>query len=294
MVQRWGQGTPLIGKSLAKFGRVGQMLASPCVPEPMLWVEAFFIGGAHAFWSLAKPSALGHGSPLSMSVFGSHSRTRQPKEPNMRYRANGELIPGPEFQFPNGLGWTMFKIPFFLARQVGWYLMIYDAFATGAYVWTSTAFKWAGCPVPTQPYAWCKEGAHLVVPNEHGTAGACKSSVVHDVAFGGGTAIIPGGSTYTAMFQCTSKPWSVLPNEFVPANGFLRNNVTGQTWAQSPQSESADGNKHTVSIARAQTAGLANESITAVVNSGGAGYCDIENSIFYVQIFPFDNLLADP
>jgi hypothetical protein len=291
----WGSDVPLIGKSLAKFGKVGQMLASPCQPTPELWIKASWVGLAHAVWSLAKPSALSpHGSPVSESVFGGHSRTRPSKGNGMRYRWNGELIPGPEFQWPQGEGWAMWKIPFFLARQAGWYLLVFDATANGFLNWTSTAMKWAGCPVHGVPYGICKEAAHLILPHEVDVTGACSYFFKTDgLAFGGGGAIVPAGSTWTAMLSITSKPWSVLPNEYAPATGRIINETTGTIYQGSPPTPPKDGIQGSVAIARAAVAETGDEHIRFQVDGGG-GYCDIVGSTTFIQVSPFDNLLADP
>lgn len=294
MGHRWGSTTPLIGKSLAKFGKVGQMLATPCTPSPEIWVEASWVGIAHAIWSIAKPSALSpHGSPVSESVFGGHGRTRPTKGNGMRYRWNGELIPGPEFGWPVGEGWAKWKIPFQAARLAGWYLLIFDAAADGLLNWTSTAYKWAGCPIPGYPYGWGLEAAHLIIPNEHDVTGAFKSQSIHNVAFGGGRAVVPANATYTAMCSITSKPWSVLPNEFGPATGMIINETTGVTYGGSAPAPGANGTTGSVAVARAQNAGTGPENITFAVEGSG-GFCDIEGSTSYIQISPFDNLLADP
>jgi hypothetical protein len=294
MGHMWGSGTPLIGKSLAKFGKVGQLLATPCSPSPELWVYASWVGLAHAIWSIGKPSALSpHGSPVSESVFGSHGRKTPAKGNGMRYRWNGELIPGPAFQWPQGEGWAKWEMPFAKLRQAGFYLLIFDAAAEGLLNWTSTAYKWAGCPVPGYPFGWGLEGAHLILPNEHDVTGAFKQQQIHNVAFGGGRAVVPANSTWTAMCSITSAPWMVLPDQFGPATGSVINTTTGTVYGGSPPAPGANGSMGSVAIARAQNSGSSDEVIEFHVEGSG-GFCVIDGSTSYVQISPFDNLLADP
>lgn len=294
MGKMWGSNVPLIGKSLTKWGKVGQILAQPCTPSPELWVYASWKGIATAIWSLGKPTALGqHGSPASMSVFGKHGRTTPKNSPGPRYRWNGELMPGPEIQWPQGEGWAMWKIPVMLVRTAGWYLLVYDALANGALAWTSQTYKYGGCPDPTQPFFWGLHMDWILGPGAQSHLFAFSPSQSHGVTVDGSGVHIDPGRDYVIAANCTSKQTQGLP--YAPCSLTIRNSTTGQSWnSASPTSPKTGGGMSAMAVARGQAgSAIGGEQISFDLSQGG-GWSNVKGSLVYVQINKSDNLLPDP
>lgn len=296
MGSRWGSNVPLIGKSLNKFGMIGDMLAQPCTPSPELWVKASFTGLAHAIWSAAKPSALSpHGSPTSMSVFGKHGRTNPKGSIGPRYRMNGELIPGPEIQWPTGEGWSMWKIPVMLARTAGWYLLIFDAAANGFVYWTSTAYKWAGCPIvsPTTKILWGNVIDDIIAPNQHGAIWTLNPYFNNGINFAGDTLIVPSGGYFVVGASLSCRKTLGLP--FSAAKLTIIHEETGETWHGSEPKPRRPGSStlQTSAVARGTAPHVGDNHVRFLVEGGGE-WCNWMGSSIYIQATPFDNLLADP
>lgn len=296
MGKRWGSNFPIVGKTLNKFGMVGDMLAQPCTPSPELWVKATWVGAAHAIWSLAKPSALSpHGSPTSMTVFGKHGRTNPKGKIGPRYRMNGELIPGPEIQWPQGDGWSMWKIPVNLARRIGWYVLVFDAFGDGILNWTSTAYKWAGCPIitPKTKVLWGNVIDDIIAPNQHGAIWTLNPSFNSGIAFGGDTAIIPAGSYFVASASISSRKTLGLP--YSAPKLTIRNRTTGERFDSGETKPRKPGSSTMQSTAIARmTASMDQDNEIQFLVEGGPNWCNWMGSSIYIQDTPFDNMLADP
>lgn len=297
MGKRWGSNFPIIGKTLNKFGMIGDMLAQPCSPSPELWVKASFTGIAHMIWSLAKPSALSpHGSPTSMSVFGKHGRTNPKGSIGPRYRMNGELIPGPEIQWPTGEGWNMWKIPVTLARTAGWYFLIYDATANGLLYWTSTAYKWGGCPIitPETKVMWGNQIDDIIAPNQHGAIWTLNPFFnPHNIPFGGETLIIPSGSYYVASASVSSRQTLGLP--YSAPSLIIKHEESGEVFKGSDPTPRKPGSSimQSTAVARGNAAHSGDNHITFHIEGTG-GWSNWKGSSIYAQLTPFDNLLADP
>jgi hypothetical protein len=295
MGSMWGSNVPLIGKSLTKFGKVGQLLATPCAPSPELWVYAAWKGVAKAIWSVGKPSALSpHGSPTSMSVFGKHGRTTPKTSPGPRYTWNGELIPGPEFQWPQGEGWAMWKVPVQLVRTAGWYLLVFDALATGVLAWTSQTYQYAGCPIPGYPMLAGTETDHLLFPGNTEGPASLHPVINTGVPYGGGRVFIGPNENYTAFYGVTSAPWGVAPDNPGTATGRVIVEETGQVFEGATPSPGAGGKMYSPAFARNQNSGSTGHTIRFEVHNNGPGFCIVDGSTVYCQIIPFDNLLGDP
>lgn len=294
---RWGQDVPLIGKSIAKFGHIGEIFSTPCSPQPQIIVKAFWQGLGKALWQIGKPTALSpHGNPASMTVFGSHGRKLAPPRTRRAaplYRFNGELMPGPYIAWPPGLGWRILEVPTNLVRRAGWYFLIFDATANGLLTWTSMTYQYAGCLVHGIPHVWGKNVDEYVTPlTDKIGMGALNPFVNTGIAFGGGHAVIPAGATYTAYCNVTSQRIPGL-DPFVPAKGLVENDGTGQHWSDGPLQEAPDGTFQHVTIARGQTAGAADEHVNIWI-VGGGGWCNVKNSTLYIQLSLYDGVLPDP
>lgn len=294
MGKMWGSGVPLIGKSLTKWGKVGQILAQPCTPEPELWVWASWKGVATVIWSLGKPSALSsHGSPTSMSVFGKHGRTNTKNQPGPRYRWNGELMPGPEIQWPKGEGWAMWKVPVMLWRRAGWYLLVYDALANGALAWTSQTYKYAGCPDPTQPFFWGYHMDWILAPGAQSHLFAFDPSRSHGVTVDASGVNIPDGRHYVIAANVTSKQTQGLP--YAPASLTIRNHTTGQSWNSQPPVKPKNGiGMAAMTVARGEAGHTGTGEQIEFALSQGGGWSNVKGSLVYVQIDKDDHILPDP
>jgi hypothetical protein len=294
MGSMWGSNVPLIGKSLVKWGKVGQIIAQPCTPSPELWVYASWKGIATIIWSLGKPTALSsHGSPGSMTVFGKHGRTKPVNQPGPRYRWNGELMPGPEIQWPTGEGWSMWKVPVMLARTAGWYLLVYDALANGALAWTSQTYQYGGCPNPTFPHLWGTQIDDIIAPHQHGAIWTLDPHSNTGINFGGDAAIIPAGRDYMAVASLSCRKTLGLP--FSAATLRVVNDNTGQQWSASDPAPKKPGSStlQSTAIVRGSTGLGSDEQIRFVVDGGGE-WCNWQGSSLYIQMSHSDNLLPDP
>lgn len=130
---------PVIGPWIAKIGAISSILATPCNVTPTIFVEAFFYAAPNMIWSLFKPDPIDTKLEFAGRPHGRPRRSRQMKEAEKR--ALGTFGNGKYSSF----AWEVND----LAQRVGWYLMIADVAIDNALLWTSTAYKWSGCPTGT-------------------------------------------------------------------------------------------------------------------------------------------------
>lgn len=138
-----------------KIGHVSDIMAQPCQPTPMIWVEAYFSSLPTLIWSLFKPDPF----DLSGGKGGRpHKRTRKFVLNCFGYEraiavAGGSL-----------LKWACFAGEW--SNMIGWYFLVADASVDLAVNWSSTAMRWSGCKIPGEP--WGTINYHDVVPVENG------------------------------------------------------------------------------------------------------------------------------
>jgi hypothetical protein len=188
----------------------------------------------------------------------------------------------------------MWKVPVELTRLAGWYLLIYDALATGLLAWTSMTYAYKGCANPEGKFLWGREGDHLLFPGNREGPAAFSSGVNHGISYGGGRALIPANSIWTAFYGGTSAPWGVQPNNPGVATFRVINEATGEVHEGSPPTPDASGRLRSMALAQAQQAGGADHTIRWEVTNEGPGFCIVDGSLVYVQIEPFPSIFPDP
>lgn len=299
MAQPWGSGIPIIGNTIARFGKVGQILATPCATTPQIWVDAFFIGAAVAVWTLAKPSALApYGSPASETVFGAHGRTRptlKRRGNGFRYEFNGEIMPGPALDLPPGPGWRIWNVPIQLIRRVGWWLLVFDAVGEGLVAWTSTAYQYAGCPVPGVPFMFGTDVDKVYLPGSHGGhPGGFDPATFQNtgIAYGDGRVIVPPGHTYTVAASANSTKVGNIPLGHVGIQ--ITNETTGQVVTSGEGKQQEDGSWKTAAAMRGGETGTQSQTIRIDQTFDGNGAANTVGSICWIQADANRNLLADP
>lgn len=137
-----GEHIPLIGHQIARIGRVIDITAQPCDPDPVIAVLAFFYAAPIAFGTLFKPAYL------------NDQEEHFAERPGLRTGRHGRRRFDVEEEFPGigatgkKVGWVLFKVQALLQR-LGWYFMIADVATQLAVNWTSLAYVWGGCGDPT-------------------------------------------------------------------------------------------------------------------------------------------------
>lgn len=138
-----GEELPVVGPWIGKFGRVQDIMATPCDVDPGIWVLAFFAGAPTAFFSLLKPDPF----DLVTERFGQgHKKKRKRK---FRY---DRLVSLPKPTKP-GLQWMFFRVGQ-MAERLGWYILIADVAFEWALTWSSMAYQWSGCADPNASWGW--------------------------------------------------------------------------------------------------------------------------------------------
>jgi len=180
---------PIIGKQIAKVGKVYDIMQMPCAPTPEIWTLAFFYGIPRLLWSLYKPDPLDE-------TWSRVGRTRGVKRrQKMRYTEEYTN----DIKVGSGLRWVRWAGDW--VQRIGWWMLIADAATSHALYWTSAAYAFEGCKTPNNPYA---QGS-LTTPYWEITGDLWQP--VSNVAFdnkvfigGGGKVFIPAGYGYYAGF----------------------------------------------------------------------------------------------
>lgn len=138
-----GQKLPIVGPWIGKFGRVADIMATPCDVDPGVWVLAFFTGAPTALFSLFKPD------PFDMVTerFGGGHKKRGRR----RFRWD-EMVQLPK-PTKGGMSWVFFRVGSW-AERLGWYMLIADVAFEWAVNWSSMAYQWSGCPDPNASWGW--------------------------------------------------------------------------------------------------------------------------------------------
>jgi len=287
----WGGGTPLIGHSLANYGRIGQLFSTGCTPSAEIWVEAFWYGAAKAFWTAAKPTALGkHGGPQSLFEFGVHRRTAAPKtgKSNPFGIANiGELMPGRSLPVPPGKAWALFEMPIALIRRAGWYLLIFDSISEGLYKWASVAYTFNGCPVEGVPNAYERwpEFHIAITPGLRGPAIGYNLVANSDLVVAGNGIVVPAGYTFTVAAAAVGKSLSDPPKNVsveIQVDGI--GGLNGQ--ATSTSMPNTDGGTTGARIWRRQQTGAHAVGLEFYFAGFPQDLIDVQGSSVYVQASP--------
>jgi len=189
----------------------------------------------------------------------------------------------------------MWKIPVTLARTVGWYLLIFDAASNGFLNWTSTAYKWQGCPIitPTTKVLWGRQIDDIIAPHQVGAIWTLNPSSNTGVAFGGDVAILPAGSYFVASASVSSRQTLGLP--YTAPTLTIIHTETGERWKGSEPQPRTPGSTimQSTAVARGSATAAVDNHLQFLVE-GGTGWSNWKGSSIYIQETPFDNLLADP
>lgn len=171
--QMYGQarGLPIIGKHLGRIGRILDIWASPCAPDPYLFLS--YIASApdaigFAVATLFKPQETDY---MASRLVGTHRRgqnlTGKYRRPEIdMYKNLATLTQFTKFRSSNGTEAGMIT-GIQLGRLAGWYLAVAEATTAGLLRWVSAAYTMAGCVVPPvkRLSAYIPEGTVIAFPN---------------------------------------------------------------------------------------------------------------------------------
>lgn len=182
---------PLIGSDIAQIGQVVDIFATPCAPEPKVWVRAFWQAVPFLLISLFKPE------PVEITPLRRRNR-RHGK--GIRITGRFQEMAEVRFSVPRGFGWVAFTHE--IMERVGWWLLVLDATTDFAVYWTSTVYEYAGCTTPGAPYAqlWRNKLQSFAIA-EAGWGGPHLLDFRQHIFQAGGDQItVPAGAQ--ASFQC--------------------------------------------------------------------------------------------
>lgn len=134
---------PVVGPWIGKFGKIQDIMATPCEVSPEVWVLAFFSGAPMALFSLFKPDPFDQVS--QRAGLGHKKRTRR----RFRWDDAIKLDPGKR----GSLRWVVFRLGSW-AERIGWYMLIADVAFDWAYNWSSMAYQWSGCQNPNASWGY--------------------------------------------------------------------------------------------------------------------------------------------
>lgn len=180
---------PIIGGTIYKIGQVYDIVNTPCDADPWLWVYGFWHEVPMIFAMLFLPDPI----DTVQDRFG------RPHHRKRKYRGKAAGYKLPDINPGKGLGWAAWKMTEWIDR-VGWYLLIADVSVEFALNWTSTVYKWAGCPLPGTPYRTMSRSYGLEQFPGDWSAVNTVTSDGHIFRDGGvDTIVVPAG--YTASFM---------------------------------------------------------------------------------------------
>jgi hypothetical protein len=141
MAYKWSQGPgdwlydlPIIGDDLARLGKIQEIYFTPCSPDAIVWVKAFFQQVPTAMLSLYKPQL------IDVNIKHRGGKPRKAKKlkwsPSIFFRDALVEIPVPR--------WVPFRV-WEGAQRIGWYFLVADVAEHVAINWMSTAYKLNAC-----------------------------------------------------------------------------------------------------------------------------------------------------
>lgn len=192
---------PVIGKELAKVGKIYDIASLPCSPSPEIWTLAFFYGIPRMLWALYKPD------PLD-TTWERVGRTRGIKR-RQTFKFEEEYTQ--DIDLKPGLRWVRWAGDW--AQRVGWWFLIVDAAINHAMYWQSAAYAFEGCKTPGNPYAQGTGSLGFdITANEwhHFPAPITEEKVF---VGGVGACLIPAGYGYYSGAEINSIPHPDFPPE---------------------------------------------------------------------------------
>jgi hypothetical protein len=199
---------PILGGHISKLGQVQDLVYSSCSPTASLWVQGFFHAVPMLLWAINKPEPI----DIDMVRRGrSHKRKR-------RFKLSITQIMQPTLTI-RGLPATV-RFAFNTYEQIGWYLLLADATTDFLVNWTSMTYRWAGCKVPEQPFAICRQNT-IVVPSGEPSWLNYNNNSGNNKGIHAGLNGLTISENITASIQV-----EVYPNRFWDENGFRINSYT--------------------------------------------------------------------
>jgi hypothetical protein len=129
---------PVIGPWLGRVGKVMDILATPCSPSPMIWVQAFFSALPRLLYTFDKPF-----------LIADQFHGRRPGGRNKKKGTIGIIDESlPEIEDLDSPLWRGFVILAEFILKAEWYLFIIDRTTEFLLNWTSLAYAYAGCNEP--------------------------------------------------------------------------------------------------------------------------------------------------
>lgn len=131
---------PIIGRDIAKIGKIVDLFGSPCAPRAEVWAYAFFQAVPTFIVSLIKPEII----DINIRHRGRKNRKGRKLKiiPHLIRRDAILEIPVPRY--------AVFQLAE-MAQRVGWYFLVMDATMDFAINWMSMAYQWTGCDDPDPP-----------------------------------------------------------------------------------------------------------------------------------------------
>jgi hypothetical protein len=207
-----GSDLPIIGDDIAKIGRIIDLYATPCSPDPGVWVLALWHAIPTFAASILKPEA------VDISI--RHRRGKPRKGKKFKFKAS-HLFPDAYLQIPVPR-WVFFRI-YELSQRIGWYFLLADAAENLGINWMSTAYKWAGCSTPTLIYGYHKavhraEGSSLTPQSRRFTWEAEASSNM-SMTTSSIQPVLP--ARYRISWQVTFSPYHDLSVSELPITTYV-------------------------------------------------------------------------
>lgn len=132
---------PIFGTHFQKIGRVIDLWADPCRPDPIVWV--------YAFWQAIPTFAASITKPDLIDIDIAHRRGKPRKGVKNRFISVGESFD--QLITVNVPRWVPFRL-WEIAQRIGWYFLVADATEQGAINWISLAYRYNGCQTDLLKY----------------------------------------------------------------------------------------------------------------------------------------------
>jgi hypothetical protein len=200
---------PIIGDHLAKIGRVIDLWADPCKPDPVVWV--------YAFWQAIPTFAASLTKPELIDINIEHRRGKPRKGVKNKMKVDLLLrdalieIPVPR--------WVPFRV-YELSQRIGWYFLVADATEQMAINWMSLAYRYNGCQTDLLKYLDASND-HVI---QHASTGPgvepfiWNTSAVDGISWDGSKARLLWPGKYRVNWYTEFAPYPNPPQSEIPYN----------------------------------------------------------------------------
>lgn len=276
---------PIIGDHLARTGRIIDLYATPCTPDPMVWVLAFWHAAPTFAASITKPQIIDIDIP---------HRNRKPRRGRgLRFysRLVTQLDAVINVPVPR---WAAFRLYEF-GQRIGWYLLVADATENFAINWMSLAYLYGGCKEPNVPYILRRSDNEILwvdpPPGWHTVRYDVIAVNEININQSGGVILKPG--QYRVNFSVRYTPRDPYPVFYPTHTAVFVDGQTTEDWT-SPAWGDLTGNRHssggaTIFVEDNTTVDVAIRPFS----TGGQGVCNFSGEM---TIYRTDsiNLSPDP